>query len=315
MTETKLGSIRDGFGQAMVELGQTRPEIVALCADLTESLRLHDFKNSFPEKFIQVGVAEQNLAGVAAGLALAGKHPFAASYAAFSPGNNFGGIRTSICYSNLAVTLVGGHAGLSAGPDGATHQALEDLALATVLPNMTVVVPADQAESYQATLALASLSTPSYLRLSREKSAHITQPEAFKIGKGQILFRSRQPNTLKVVIFACGLMVAESLQAATVLEDKSISVTVVNMATIKPIDSELVVELATQNDLILTAEEHQLLGGLGTAVLHTLAGSTHPPVLQIAVKDTFGESGSKQELFKKFGLDATAIVEKVLGAS
>lgn len=308
-----LGSIRDGFGRGLLEAARRDPAVVGVCADLNESVRMNWFKEAFPERFFEVGVAEQNLVGVAAGLALGGKLPFAASYAAFSPGNSWGVIRTSVCYSNLPVKIVGGHAGLSVGEDGATHQALEDIALMRVLPNMTVVVPADEYQAYQATLALAELPSPAYLRLSRTKSATITSEfdhtGTFQLGKAQVL----KPGA-DLTLIACGLMVAEALQAARFLEGKHISTQVINLHTIKPLDTARILQAAQTTKAILTVEEHQQAGGMGSAVAECLLQSDlkHVPFRILGTPDNFGESGSAEALLEKYGLTSQDITTAAL---
>lgn len=298
------GSIRDGFGKGLLAAGQANQAVVALCADLTESTRVSYFANQFPERFVEVGVAEQNLVGIAAGLALGGKTPFAVSYAEFNPGRSWEQIRVSVCYSNLNVKLVGGHAGLSVGPDGATHQALEDLALTQVLPNLTVIVPCDEQQAYQATLAAAKHSGPIYLRLSRDTSARITtQQTDFKIGKGQLL---RAGTDLTIV--ATGLMVAQALLAADQLAAQDISAQVINIHTLKPIDTELLIWAAKTTGAIVTAEEHQKLGGLGSTVASVLAEQLPTPLAFVAVQDAFGESGTTSELFEKYQLNSASII-------
>jgi len=304
---------REGFGQAMMELAKENPNVVALCADLTTSLRLKKFEEKYPDRFIQVGVAEQNMVSVAAGLALGGKIPFAASYAVFNPGRTWDQIRVSICYSSLNVKLIGGHTGLSTGPDGATHQALEDLALVRVLPNMAVIVPCDNEEARKATHAIAQKQGPCYLRLGRTKVADVTNTKTnFKIG---------QANTVKegsdVTIIACGIMVQKALVAAEQLAKENISVRVVNMHTIKPIDKKVIIKAANETKLIVTAEEHQITGGLGSAVAEIIVQETGTtinkatPVRMIGMQDCFGESGSAEELLEKYGLTSEAIYKTI----
>ncbi len=301
---------RDGFGQGLLEAAQNNTNIVGLCADLTESTRMHWFAESCPDRFIDLGVAEQNMAGVAAGLALAGKHPVAASYATFSPANNWGPIRASICYSNLPVTLVGGHASVSIGPDGATHQGLEDIALMRVLPNMTVVVPADKEEARKAIHALTKLSSPSYLRITKYETDAVTNAQTlFEIGKSIEL----RPGTTATII-ACGTMVAAALEAAEILEKQDISVRVLNMHTIKPLDCEAVKRAFTQTKVVVTVEEHQIAGGMGSAVGEcAIQLGTSTPQRLLGMNDQFGESGSPDELLKAYKLTpkdiATAVKE------
>ena len=305
---------RDGFGKGVVEAGEKDEAIVVLCADLTESTRCEEFAKKFPKRFIEMGVAEQNLATVAAGLANYGKIPFIASYATFSPGRNNEQIRTTICLNNVPVKVVGAHAGVSVGPDGATHQALEDIALMRVLPRMTVVVPCDSLEAYKATLALAVHPGPGYIRLGREKSAVITTEETpFEIGKAEV-FRSPSTSSGRfadVAIIACGIEVYESLKAADELAKQNISAMVINCHTIRPLDEEMVIAAAKTCGAIVTAEEHQIAGGLGSAVAEVLARNYPVPQEFIGVQDHFGESGTAQELIKAFNLDSGAIIKAV----
>jgi transketolase len=299
---------RDGFGIGLAELGKSNPAVVALCADLTESTRVQWFAKSFPERFIQTGVAEENMIGLAAGLALAGKIPFASSYACFSPANSWGPIRSSICYSNLPVTIVGGHAGLGTGPDGATHQSLEDIALMRVLPNMTVVVPCDKEEARKATHAVAALGSPAYLRTGRAASLTVTTAKTpFKLGKGIELCEGSD-----AVIIACGPLVGNALEAADRLEKENIHIGVVNMHTIKPLDTELIQKLCTTTPAIFTLEDHQVIGGLGSAVAEVLAQeSAHPPLTMLGVHDRFGQSGKPEELYEHYGLSTKQIMSSI----
>ena len=306
-----------GLAKGSCEAARLHPELVTVCADLSDSLKITAFKEQYPERYFEVGVAEQNLVGVAAGLALGGKLPFAASYSAFSPGNSWGVIRTSICYSQLNVKLVGGHAGLTVGEDGATHQALEDIAITRVLPHMTVVVPADEFQAYQATLALAQQIGPAYLRLSRAKSPVVTNEfdhtGTFELGKAQIF----KPGT-DATIIACGVMLAPALVAARELEQRHhLSVRVINLHTIKPIDTNSILQAAQETPAILTVEEHQIAGGMGSAVAEVLAPAfsqlSHPLAFKImGVVDSFGESGDAQSLLAKYGLTSQDISREVL---
>jgi len=307
LLESPLGSIRDGIGKALVDLGHSNPAVVTVSADLTESTRLNWFQEAFPERFVQVGVAEQNQLGVAAGLALGGKIPFAASYAVFSPGRSWDQLRVSVCYSNLPVKLIGGHAGLTVGEDGATHQALEDIAMTRVLPNLTVLVPADEAQAYAATIAAANHPGPVYIRSSRIKSQNITSAATpFQIGRAQTLLASDDD---QVTIIAIGTMVALALEAARQLASQDISARVINLPTIKPLDSDTILTAARQTKAIVTIEEHQIHGGLGSAVAEITSQHYPIPLKIIGMPDTFGESGSAQKLLEKYGLTTQAIVE------
>lgn len=301
---------RDGFGQGLVELGKSNPDVVALCGDLVESTRVQAFAEAFPERYFEMGVAEQNMAGVAAGLALAGKIPFISSYAVFSPGRNWDQIRVSICYSKANVKIVGAHAGISVGPDGATHQALEDVAITRVLPNMIVVVPTDSVEAKKATIAIAKHIGPSYIRFGREKTPVITNSETpFELGKALPILGGDD-----VTVIANGQMVYRAMMAAKELEGKT-SVRVLNMHTVKPIDVTAITDAARETGAIVTVEEHQINGGLGGAVAEVLAEHRPVPVERVGILDTFGESGEPNVLMEHYHLgvsDIVAAIEKVL---
>ena len=298
---------RDGFGEGLREAGERDKQVVALCGDLTESTRMSLFAEAFPERFIQVGVAEQSMASVASGMAAMGKIPFMASYAMFSPGRNWEQIRTTIAYNNRNVKLVGSHAGVSVGPDGATHQALEDIALTRVLPNMTVVVPCDSIEAKKATLAAAQHVGPLYIRLAREKTPVITTEDSpFEIGKAQI-YLSPESGEKKLGIIACGTILHNALVAGKRLNDEGIGTSVMNLATIKPLDEEAVLAFAGEHQVIITVEEHQIAGGMGSAVAELLSEAHPMRVVRVGVRDQFGQSGEPQELLKHYGIDADGI--------
>lgn len=299
---------RNGFGEGLVLAGEADKNVVALCADLTESTRMEAFKKKFPERFVEVGVAEQNLVTVGSGMAAVGKIPFVASYATFSPGRNWEQIRTTICYNDQPVKIAGSHAGISVGPDGATHQALEDLAIMRVLPNMVVVCPCDAIEAKKATQAIARNGKPSYLRLSRDKSPIVTTEEtSFEIGKAEVFKEGKD-----VAIIACGVMVYQALIAAKELEENHISARVINCHTIKPLDEKTILAAAEETGAIVTAEEHQKAGGLGSAVME-LVTEKHPvPVIRVGIDDRFGESGEPGQLMEKFGLTHKEIKKAVL---
>ena len=305
--DVELKPSRDGFGEGLVIAGEENSNVVALCADLTESTRMEAFKNKFPKRFVEVGVAEQNLVTVASGMAHEGKIPFASSYATFSPGRNWEQIRTTICYNNQPVKIIGSHAGISVGPDGATHQALEDIAIMRSLPNMVVVVPSDWIEAQKATLAMAKNNKPSYLRLSRDKVPTITtQNTPFEIGKAEIFKEGKD-----ATIIACGQMVHVALLAANELESHRISVRVINCHTIKPLDTKCVLKAAEETGAIVTAEEHQITGGLGSAIAEYLSQTYPVPIKMVGIQDRFGESGKPGELLEKFGLTQANIVKSV----
>lgn len=307
ITKPEMKPTRDGFGSGLVKAGEQDEKVVALCADLTESVRMEEFKKKFPARFIEIGVAEQNLATVASGMANYGKIPFAASYAAFNPGRNYEQIRTTIALNNVPVKIVGAHAGVSVGPDGATHQMLEDIAMMRALPNMVVLVPCDAVEAEKATLAAAQNGKPTYLRLGREKSAVFTTPETpFEIGKA-IMLRDGDA----CVIVGCGILVHYALLAAEELSKEGIECVVINCHTIKPIDAEMIVIAAKKTGAIVSVEEHQANGGLGSAVAEILAKNHPVPQEFVGVQDRFGESGTAEELIEAFGLGRNAIKEAV----
>jgi transketolase len=306
----KQEAIRAGFGRGLLEAGHRNKNVVGLCADLTESTRMIEFANSYPERFFEVGVAEQGLVTAAAGMALAGKVPFVSSYATFSPGRNWEQIRTTICINQAGVKLAGSHAGISVGPDGATHQALEDIALMRVLPHMTVIAPCDSLEAERATIAIASTPGPAYIRLAREKTPVITTPDTpFILGKAQV-YRSGK----HVTIVATGTMVYHALMAAEMLaRDYRVEAEVINAAVIKPLDSSTIVASARKTGAVLTAEEHQVAGGLGGAVAELLGEQCPVPISRVGMMDRFGESGQPDELMEHFGLTAPHIVRRAIG--
>ncbi len=297
---------RDGFGEGLLELGEKNDKIIALTADLAESTRVHHFASRFPDRFFDLGVAEQNLIGVSAGLAHEGFIPFAASYAVFSPGRSWDQIRVSVCYSRNNVKIIGCHAGLSVGPDGATHQALEDVAIMRVLPNMMVVVPADSVEARKATLAIAAHHGPCYLRLGREKVPVVSSVDSpFEIGKAVTV-----RNGTDVCVIANGPMVFMAMKAAKKLEQE-VSVKIINLHTVKQLDEKAILAAAEETGAIVTAEDHQINGGLGSAVAERLGEDCPVPLERVAVMDRFGESGTASELMEHYGLNDQAIVEAV----
>lgn len=306
-------STRDGFGEGLVLAGQENANVVVLSADVASSTRCHWFSEKFPERFFQLGIAEQNLATVAAGLGVSGKIPFISAYAVFSPGRNWEQIRTTIAYNDSNVKIVGHHAGLMTGPDGATHQVLEDIALMRVLPNIKVIVPADALEAKKATLAAAKISGPVYLRMAREKTPIFTTEDTpFVPGRAEILWQSKEP---QVVIIGCGPILYNVLLAAEELEKEKIGTIVLNNHTIKPIDENKIIELAKKCGAVVTVEEHSILGGLGSSVAEVLAKNHPVPMEFIGTKDVFGESGKPEELIEKYGLginDIKTAVKKVI---
>lgn len=295
--------IRKGFGVGLVQAGKDNEQVVAACADLTDSTQMSLFKNEFRGRFIEIGVAEQNLVTVGSGLAAMGKIPFVSSYAAFSPGRNWEQIRTTICLNDRPVKIVGSHAGVSVGPDGATHQMLEDIALMRVLPNMVVVVPADSVEAEKATVALANDPRPGYLRLAREATPVFTTKETpFEIGKAYI---HREGTDISII--STGTMTYQALVAAEKLAKDGISAEVVHVPTIKPLDGQTILASVSKTNRVLTIEEAQINGGLGGVVAELLSENYPARLVRMGIKDRFGESGSPDELLEKFGLTAKHI--------
>lgn len=307
-------AIRRGFGEGMVLAGERDENVVGLCADLTESTQMHLFRDKFPERFFEMGVAEQNMASVASGMSAMGKIPFISSYAIFSPGRNWEQIRTTICFNNRPVIIVGSHAGVSVGADGGTHQALEDIALTRVIPRLVVLSPCDALEARKATLAAAELGLPVYLRLSREKSPIITTDDTpFEIGKAQLLYGVENEKA-DVGIIATGALLYKALKVAERLArsaEGGIRVKVLNIATIKPLDTEAVINLAKETGAIVTVEEHQIAGGLGSAVSECLAQNHPTPQEFIGVSDQFGQSGTAEELLEHYGMSESSIEKAV----
>lgn len=307
ITKPEYVPTRDGYGKGVVAAGEKDERVVVLCADLTESTRSLWFKEKFPTRFIEMGVAEQNMALVASGMANYGKIPFISSYATFSPGRNNEQIRTTISINNVPVKIAGAHAGISVGPDGATHQALEDIALMRVQPRMVVVVPCDAVEAEKATVAGAFNGQPTYLRFGREKSPVFTTADTpFEIGKAYIMREGKD-----VAIIGCGMLLHNALVAAEELAAEGIDCMVINSHTVKPLDEKTIVEAAQKTGAVVSVEEHQIAGGLGSAVAEVLARSTPVPQEFVGIKDRFGESGNSAELIEAFGLGKEAIKEAV----
>jgi len=319
---------RQGYGEGLVIAGEKDERVVVLCADLTESTRSILFKEKFPDRFIEVGVAEQALATIAAGMANYGKIPFISSYAAFSPGRNWEQIRTTIALNNVPVKIAGAHAGLTVGPDGATHQMLEDIALMRAMPNMVVIAPADAIEARKATIEAAKNGKPTYIRLAREKTPVFTTEETpFKIGRSEILWDSTSPTTRPhriresvsgaanhrslITVIACGPLVYEALLAARELEKSGIGTLVINCHTIDPIDEEVIIKAARLTGAIVSVEEHQINGGLGSAIAEVLTRNYPVPMEYIGMPNSFGESGQPDELLEKWGMKSGNIIEAV----
>lgn len=301
MTERKTAATRDAYGKALAELGNEYKNIVVLDADLSASTKTSTFAKAFPDRFFDLGVAEQDMIGTAAGLAAAGKIVFASTFAVFGSGRAWDQVRMSVAYTRLNVKIVVTHAGISTGEDGASHQANEDIAIMRALPNMTVVVPADAVETEKVIRAAVDFYGPMYIRLSRPKTPiiHDNSEYEFKLGKGIVMREGKD-----VSIFACGLMVSESLDAAEMLKKEGISARVVNLHTIKPLDKELIVRCARETGAVVTAEEHSIIGGLGGAVAEIIVENHPVPMVRVGLKDIFGESGKPEELLIKYGLTA-----------
>jgi transketolase len=296
---------RNGYGEALVELGEKNPDVFVLTGDLAESTRVLPFQKKFPERFVECGVAEQNMMGVAAGLALASKIPFVSSYATFSPGRNWDQLRVSVCYTKANVKIAGAHTGVSVGPDGATHQALEDLAITRVLPGLTVIAPCDAEETRKCTLAAAEMQGPVYFRFTREKSAIITTKETpFKIGQAYLCTTGKD-----VTIAACGPLLHEALLAARELESEGVEAEVINCHTLKPFDDKTFLASVQKTGCCVTVEEHQTTGGLAGAVAECLGRNFPVPLETVGMPDSFGESGEPDELQDKYGMKAKHIIE------
>jgi len=322
-------SPRDGFGEGLVIAGEIDERVVALCADVTESLRMHLFRDRFPERFIETGIAEQNMAGIASGLAAAGKIPVMGTYAIFSPGRNWEQIRTTICYNQQKVIIIGSHTGLNVGPDGASHQALEDIALMRVLPHMAVVCPADALEARKAILSAIDGSTSFtinpehsrrieysnsvYIRLPREKSpVFTTEQTSWEIGKSQELWLPKEGEQFSgITIFVCGYLVYKALEVAQELEKENISIAVINNSSIKPLDEGITLKWAKKSKTIITLEEHQIAGGMGSAIAEFLCQNYPLPIKFMGIRDKFGESGQSEELLTKYNLNKEAIKQTV----
>lgn len=307
---------RDGFGEGLVSAGEADGRIVALCADLTESVRMDGFRNKFPNRFFEVGITEQAMSGVASGMAAMGYVPFMASYAMFSPGRNWEQIRTTIAYNNRPVKIVGAHAGVSVGPDGATHQALEDIAIMRMIPNMEVFVPCDAVEARAITEHIATTERPAYLRLTREKTPLMLPDEyTWNNGKAYIMSLPKHKHggefAISVGIIGCGPILYAALQAAQELEKEGIGATVVNMPQVKPLDEAFLLRFVKGMKAIVTVEEAQVAGGLGGAVTEFLSEHSPMRIGRVGVHDRFGQSGKPAELYEEYGLTAAHIVEKV----
>ncbi|MEK7560002.1 MAG: transketolase C-terminal domain-containing protein [Patescibacteria group bacterium] len=301
---------RDGYGLGLVQAADENPNVVALCADLIESTRTESFAKKYPDRFVEMGVAEQNMASVAAGLSAVGKIPYITSYAMFSPGRNWEQLRTTVCYNNRNVKIIGSHAGVSVGPDGATHQAIEDIAITRPIANMKVFAPCDVWEGQKVAYEISKIDGPCYVRYAREKTpVFTTENTPFEIGKAQVFFEEK--GRLDVAIIACGPLLHNALLAAGELEKEGFGVRVLNSVSIKPIDEQAIIEAAAGAGAVVTVEEHQIAGGMGSAVAEVLAKNHPVPIEFVGVQNRFGESGSPNELVEHFGMGVISIKEAV----
>ena len=306
-SDIKQVPIRNGYGEGLLVLGKENPDVIVLCCDLVESTRSLDFAKAYPDRFVEVGVAEQNLAGLGAGMAHEGMIPFVTSYATFSPGRNWDQIRVSICYSGNNVKIIGSHAGISVGPDGATHQAMEDIAITRVLPRMTVLVPCDAIEAKKATIAAAKMNGPVYIRLAREKTPQFTIAETpFEIGQAFVYNEGKD-----CTIAAAGPQVYYALQAAHELSKEGIECEVINSGSVKPLDEQTIISSVKKTGCLVSAEEHQVQGGVGSAIAECLARNFPVPQEFVGMPNSFGESGEPNELIAKWGMDSRAIISAV----
>lgn len=304
----KMKSTRDGFGEAILDLGKKNKDIVVVSADLAESTRIDKFGKKYPSRFFEIGVAEQNAMGIAAGLALAGKIPYVASFGVFSPGRNWDQLRVSVAYSNANVKIAASHTGLSVGQDGASHQALEDVSIVRTLPNMTVLVPCDYNETKKATVAAAKIKGPVYLRFGRPNTPMMTTNSTkFEVGKANVLIKGSD-----ITIVASGPILHEALLAAKELKAKKIKAEVINLHTIKPLDKATILRSVKKTKKLITVEDHQVAGGMGSAVTEMLAENFPVPTQMIGVRDSFGESGKPEELWDKYGLSHPHIIKAAL---
>lgn len=317
--DTKIGTDavtkvpnRNGYGEGLRMAGERDPRVVALSADLTESTRTNLFAEAFPERFVQVGIAEQNMASVASGMAAMGKIPFIASYAMFSPGRSWEQVRTTIAYNEANVKIIGAHAGVSVGPDGATHQALEDIALMRVIPTMVVLAPADAIEARKAVLAAASYAGPVYIRIARESTPVVTtEATPFAIGKAEVFYEKKPAHQQTVGIVVTGTLAHTALVVAETLNQTGVGVSVLHMPTIKPLDTAALDSFGAQHDTIVTLEEHQIIGGLGGAVAEYYSQYAPKRVVRIGIADQFGQSGTMTELYAHYGLDEASVIERI----
>jgi transketolase len=312
-TDVETAPNRNGYGDGLKEAGDADSRIVALSADLTSSTKTNVFSDAYPERFVQMGIGEQSMASVASGMAAMGRIPFIASYAMFSPGRSWEQVRTTIAYNGSNVKVIGAHAGVSVGPDGATHQAIEDMAIMRVIPRMVVIAPADVHEAKRATLAAAKYVGPVYIRLARENTPVITTPGSpFAIGKAEVYLTRDEGHVKKVGIIATGTVLYHALVAGKVLNEKGIGASVMNLACVKPLDTEAVLNFANEHDVLVTVEEHQVMGGMGSAVAEYLSEVRPTRILRLGVHDMFGQAGTPEELLAHYGMDSASIIRETM---
>ena len=312
MTENKImQATREGFGQGLLQIGADE-RVYGLCADLTESVQMHHFAKAYPSRYIEMGIAEQNMAAVASGIASMGMIPYIASYAAFNPGRNWEQIRTTIAYNNMPVRIIGAHAGLSVGPDGGSHQMLEDIALMRAMPNMTVLVPIDANESKAMTVASLDIKGPVYIRLTREKSPLILADDYKYSSEPFILYKSKIEKIKKIAIITCGPIAYEALKSIEEIERYNIEIVIINLSTIKPLDERFILNIIEKYNYVLTVEEHQMSGGLGSAIAEFVVKHKRIMMDMIAVHNRFGQSGKTDELYAEYGLTSSYIVEAAI---
>ncbi len=302
---------RNGFGDGLKEAGEFDGRIVALCADLTASTKMDVFAKAFPERYLQVGIGEQSMASIASGMAAMGKIPFIASYAMFSPGRSWEQVRTTIAYNGSNVKIIGAHSGISVGPDGATHQAIEDMGIMRIIPRMTVIAPCDVHEAKRATLAAAKHVGPVYIRIARENTPVITTAgTSFEIGKAEVYLKRTAEHQKKVGIIASGTILYHALMAGKILNESGVGASVMNLGTVKPLDTQALLTFAEEHDVLVTVEEHQIMGGMGSAVAEYLSGVRPTRILRLGINDQFGQSGTPEELLAHYGIDHTSIVSE-----
>ena len=312
LTENKImKATREGFGAGLLAIGADE-RVYGLCADLTESVQMHHFKEKYPSRYIEVGIAEQNMAAVASGIASMGMIPYIASYAAFNPGRNWEQIRTTIAYNHMPVRIIGAHAGLSVGPDGGSHQMLEDIALMRAMPSMTVLVPIDANEAQAMTIASLEIEGPVYIRLTREKSPLILPDDHVYSSEPQLLYKSTGDKLKKLAIITCGPIAYEALKSIAEIEKHNIELAIINLSTIKPLDEKFLLNLINNYGHILTVEEHQMAGGLGSAIAEFVVRHKRVIMDMIAVHDRFGQSGQTDELYREYGLSSLHIIDRAV---